>query len=553
MGCSGGTAKASPATDLETLLSVPPPPVEPASRCTNEDSEDPNETRPPQQLDGSHQHYLPYFESIAEALLNSYLLCIRTHESQQNPPVTEQKLGGKRKRDNEDASSEKGKRRATRSQNAASESTVETPNGGSGASSSKVQTDKKDTISGHVHHYYRLSEIEFYFYDKCHHPDPFTHKQPQQLTRAQWYFHKQGNSYRGGTWKGLDITFGRSAPSSQLQGTQAKTQIDNGKDKSSQQNVYGGILLRGMEYVGTSRDGENILPANTKGAVPSFICGPCKIVDTILAHFGTLGKSVASLVSDVLDEELSVLDREGGPLVLVPIEVLDSLHGVARAANTNSIPTTGQFLVPHRRTFKSPRVGLLLKRSHQDLDLRSQYVCRPYRFFSIPAQIPASKSAGMKKKGASVVTGASALQKGRPLSILAVAVSLAGEEFPETKSPWWEVSTNVGHSMLEKLCGILGSFTELKNSTILRYLTIYAEQREKTGRNFRKILEGGSSDGGGGEGVQGMKEGGEMRGLQVRHVEEEMRQFVGMDMKDDDICRMVAVFHACSHIAAWSA
>lgn len=54
---------------------------------------------------------------------------------------------------------------------------------------------------------YYLVEIEFYYYNQQH-PDPFTHKDPLQLTCGRWYFHRQGNKYRSGSFKGIDLTFG---------------------------------------------------------------------------------------------------------------------------------------------------------------------------------------------------------------------------------------------------------------------------------------------------------------------------------------------------------
>ncbi len=69
--------------------------------------------------------------------------------------------------------------------------------------------------------YHPITEIEFYYHDRLH-PDPFTHRDPLQLTTEKWYFHRIGKSYRGGTFKGLDITFG-----------------DN--------NSFGGILIRSIE------------------------------------------------------------------------------------------------------------------------------------------------------------------------------------------------------------------------------------------------------------------------------------------------------------------
>jgi hypothetical protein len=54
---------------------------------------------------------------------------------------------------------------------------------------------------------HRFVEIEFYYTDAIH-ADPFTHKDPLQKTNGQWYFHKIGAQYKGGTYKGLDVTCG---------------------------------------------------------------------------------------------------------------------------------------------------------------------------------------------------------------------------------------------------------------------------------------------------------------------------------------------------------
>ena len=61
-------------------------------------------------------------------------------------------------------------------------------------------------INGKAH---RIAEIEFYLQHNNHN-DTFAHCDAQQLTHGQWYFHKTGNSYRGGTYKGLDITFSKT-------------------------------------------------------------------------------------------------------------------------------------------------------------------------------------------------------------------------------------------------------------------------------------------------------------------------------------------------------
>jgi len=54
---------------------------------------------------------------------------------------------------------------------------------------------------------YRLREVELYYHGGLH-LDPFAHRDPLQTTSGRWYFHRSGGSYRGGSFKGLDITFG---------------------------------------------------------------------------------------------------------------------------------------------------------------------------------------------------------------------------------------------------------------------------------------------------------------------------------------------------------
>lgn len=41
------------------------------------------------------------------------------------------------------------------------------------------------------------------------HFDSFTHADEQQKKNGQWYFHKMGKGYKGGSYKGLDITFSK--------------------------------------------------------------------------------------------------------------------------------------------------------------------------------------------------------------------------------------------------------------------------------------------------------------------------------------------------------
>jgi len=89
----------------------------------------------------------------------------------------------------------------------------------------------------------QITEVEFYYQTSLNdiHNDPYVHGDDHQLTTECFYFHRQnGKSYKGGTFKGLDITFG------------------NGRD------TYGGILIRAVIFGN------------------EYIEGPCKVVDKIL-------------------------------------------------------------------------------------------------------------------------------------------------------------------------------------------------------------------------------------------------------------------------------
>lgn len=67
---------------------------------------------------------------------------------------------------------------------------------------------------------FRILEIEFYYYS-CDHPDPYVHCHSEQLSNSAFYFHP-----KGGSFKGLDITFG-------------------------DEKTYGGILIRSIQNLET--------------------------------------------------------------------------------------------------------------------------------------------------------------------------------------------------------------------------------------------------------------------------------------------------------------
>ena len=54
---------------------------------------------------------------------------------------------------------------------------------------------------------YHFAELEAYYSGDAH-PDLFAHRDPLQLENARWYFHRTRGQYRGGSFKGLDLTMG---------------------------------------------------------------------------------------------------------------------------------------------------------------------------------------------------------------------------------------------------------------------------------------------------------------------------------------------------------
>lgn len=108
----------------------------------------------------------------------------------------------------------------------------------------------------------RICEIEFYLKSE-HHDDIFAHCNEKQKENQTWYFHRtrDGTSYRGGTYKGLDITFGG--------------------------NGFGGIIIRAISDDNT------------------YIDGPCKVVDYILKECQVEDvKTLDSNLDNVFDKNL---------------------------------------------------------------------------------------------------------------------------------------------------------------------------------------------------------------------------------------------------------
>jgi 3-methyladenine DNA glycosylase Mpg len=119
---------------------------------------------------------------------------------------------------------------------------------------------------------YRLVEIEFYYWSP-EHPDPFTHRDPIQFDIGHWYFHRTHGVYRGGSFKGLDLTFGHD-------------------------DASGGILIRGLE----TADGK-------------LIDGPSLCVDQLL---DATGAATVAELDRAINKRLAW--EEGNPLILKEID-----------------------------------------------------------------------------------------------------------------------------------------------------------------------------------------------------------------------------------------
>lgn len=139
-------------------------------------------------------------------------------------------------------------------------------------------------IGGRPH---RIVEIEVYW-NGARHRDTFAHGDPIQRRFGVWYFHRSGGEYRGGTYKGLDIAFGR-------------------------EDVVSGILIRGVEQLGGV-----------------LVDGPCMCVEHLLA---LTGHSTVRSLAESFDR--SVDDPRGAsPLHL-------SLVDPPRAAQVHETPRIG--------------------------------------------------------------------------------------------------------------------------------------------------------------------------------------------------------------------
>ncbi|MEZ4339764.1 MAG: hypothetical protein R3B82_24350 [Sandaracinaceae bacterium] len=103
----------------------------------------------------------------------------------------------------------------------------------------------------------RVEEAEAYFHGPGH-EDPFAHRHPVQSTPGRWYFHRAGaGTYRGGSFKGLDLTFG---PEGTFGGVLVRTVSRRGALVSGPSRVVDLLLaLAGVDRVAALDDGRDAL------------------------------------------------------------------------------------------------------------------------------------------------------------------------------------------------------------------------------------------------------------------------------------------------------
>jgi len=183
-----------------------------------------------------------------------------------------------------------------------------------------------------------LLEIELYYRSlppsdpaAPSHVDLFAHAHPiQKDSFGRWYWHRQGQrpdaSYKGGNYKGLDVTFGPAGGGG-----------------------HGGILIRSVR----TDDGR-------------VIEGSCLVAEEVLRHHR------ASSIEQVVSSWQGNLCAFTNPtLFFTP-----KLHA------SNALSTAGATNGPPRpRLIKSPRVGLTLKQTGSS---RPEFIMKAYRYSRLP-------------------------------------------------------------------------------------------------------------------------------------------------------------------------
>jgi hypothetical protein len=196
----------------------------------------------------------------------------------------------------------------------------------------------------------RLAEIEFYFTSaKGVHHDPVSHKHPIMKLSGQWYFLQSfsktnDDNYRGGNYKGFNITFGF-------------------KDETEEQ-YYGGILIRALEEL------------DENGNRKKYIEGPSKSVDFVLS------KVNAKTQHELVTEQFPEADPDTG------------MHlSVEKPSDSDHYPLYLESYHYNTRLpfVQSSRVGNVLKQKIHIPD-RLKFLLKPYRFCIYPKDLKKAKN-----------------------------------------------------------------------------------------------------------------------------------------------------------------
>lgn len=189
-------------------------------------------------------------------------------------------------------------------------------------------------------HSYRLIDVEFYLRSTLTGGDPFIHRAEAQRLPDQWYFHRHKNgTYKKGTYKGLDFSFG------------------NGLN-------FGGILIRSIEKIGTKE--------------LEFVEGPCNVVDHILRELSY--ETIAELVNHLNGTHLTH-DKQKPPVAFAHDGRKPHLDlRIERNVREKFVPI-----------YNGPRVGLNLCRCKKEGDEWSRYISRDWRYVSQPCFVKKHK------------------------------------------------------------------------------------------------------------------------------------------------------------------
>lgn len=179
---------------------------------------------------------------------------------------------------------------------------------------------------------HRIREIELYL-TCAEHPDPFVHGVAEQQRPGAWYFHRSGASYRGGTFKGLDLATGgpgvacgwllRSVEAEDgrlidgscnvvdhllgVAGERHIAPLDRGSpdalDGASRLHLAPALGARGSPILGTPRVGLTLKRADTHPGMPSWIGRRLRFLTAPRRIRKGRVQTIAALLADGLDIE----------------------------------------------------------------------------------------------------------------------------------------------------------------------------------------------------------------------------------------------------------